>query len=117
MEAHPLKLYVRLVSNQGLEEEIIKLEEKMHLLRQGGAEYTYDALQLQREMLELQVRKQHPDLNPMTLQGHQALDQIVSHEDQGLTSAIRALVDANPSAAPSWGIPMADSASTQWVAV
>jgi hypothetical protein len=97
-----------LVSNHGLREEIDQLEAQMGTLQPGSPEYEFDRLQLAREELELKIREENPNLNPLTQNGAKALYQLMCQDPrfEEIEKATRFLCLANPEACTSWGIPM-----------
>lgn len=114
MGAQPLQLYARLTSTQGLETEAKALQAQMKNLNPNSPEYIYDELQLQREEMVLQLQKEHPDLNPQTLAGDQALGRLLAQNPayQSIQEQITALIDAYPSECTTWGIPMSSDVVT-----
>lgn len=109
MHAEPLRMYAILISNAGIRQEEKELEEQMQGLQPGSDEYTYDQLQLEREQRELQIRQEHPDLDPQTLSGNSALEQLLNQDPtyQAILQQIESLVKADPFESSNWGIPMA----------
>ncbi len=105
----------RLVTNQGLQDEVNKLEAQIKALQPGSPEYEYDQLQLDREERELDIRKENPSLDPMTLDGEEALQQIMAQDPilQAIKNQTTTLIDAYPQKSSSWGIPMADTQYTK----
>jgi hypothetical protein len=111
MSVQPLSMCAILVSNQGMQEEINELKSQMQGLQPGSPEYEYDQLQLQREQIDLQIRQENPDLDPQTLAGSEALEQLMAQDPryQAIQEDIEAFTRAYGSEASSWGIPMAFS--------
>jgi DNA repair exonuclease SbcCD ATPase subunit len=119
MSVQPLSMCAILVSNQGMQEEINKLKSQMQGLQPGSPEYEFDQLQLQREQLEQQIRQENPSLDPQTLAGNEALEQLIAQDPhyQAIQGEIEALTRAYPSEATSWGIPMASSQDVKVVVI
>src|SRR3990167_8039075 len=68
------------VDIHGMQSEIDQLEKQMQGLEPGSPEYEYDQLQLKREQLELQVREENPDIDPLSLEGSDKLDEILKND-------------------------------------
>lgn len=119
MQALQLHMYARLTSDQGLVSEMQQLTQQMQGLQPGSPEYEYDQLALQREQLELKIREQNPNLDPMTLSGERALQKIMATdaEYQGIIGKMNDLLHAYPSQSTSWGIPMASGSDVECVEI
>lgn len=106
MEMPPLSY--KIVSNQGLENEISQLESQIQGEQPGSPEYKYDQLQLAAEKRELEIRQENPNLDPMTQDGEQALAQIMGQDPtlQAINAEIKSLVNAHPYECTHWDIPM-----------
>jgi hypothetical protein len=107
--AEPLHMYAILTGNNGIQDEINKLNSQIQTLQPGTPEYEYDQLVLQREQIELKTRSENPNLASQTLAGNEALNQLLLQNPayQSVLQQITDLCNAYPSECTSWGIPMA----------
>lgn len=112
--AESLHLYAILTSNTSLQDEIDKLENQMGGLQPGTPEYEYDQLVLEKEQMELKVREENPNLNPQTLAGSEALNELLEQNPdyQMVTQKIKDLSEAYPFESTNWGIPMDTEGAT-----
>jgi len=113
-----LKLYGITIDNQGLQSKIDALENQIQTDK-NPEKLLYDELVLEREKLELAIREKHPELDPMTQEGAEALRQIQAQdpEYQRIEQAIETLKKEFPAESTSWGTPMASGGNVKYFQV
>ena len=96
------------ITTQDMEQEINQLEMHMSGLSPTSPEFEYDAIHLSIEEIELETRKENPNLDPLSFDGNNALEALEKSNPvlKHLNDLALDFGHEYPSECTKWGIPM-----------
>lgn len=103
-----LHIYAILTGNNDIQDQINKLKSQQQSLQADNPEYQYDQFVIERDQIALQIRMENPNLDPQTLAGNAALNELMAEDPayQAIAQKITNLCNTYPSECTSWGIPL-----------
>jgi hypothetical protein len=108
VEKTELHVYSIAITTQDMEQEINQLEMHMSGLSPTSPEFEYDAIHLSIEEIELETRKENPNLDPLSFDGNNTLEAL--EKSNPVLKHLRDLElefgHEYPSECTKWGIPM-----------
>lgn len=103
-----IHMYSVALTTADTEQSIHELETHMNGLSPTSHEFEYDQVNLEREQIELQTRKENPNLDPLSFDGNNTLEALEKSNPlyQHLNDLEQDLCLEYPSECTKWGVPM-----------